>query len=142
MSSGRDLPDTTAGGSSWYAIARSVASRVAAQTTTVSCGAYACSRDAVFTTLPLTIPTPPSCAAATSTITSPVANPTRVATRNPPPSGRPRNASWMPSPARTAAAAPSARWCVDRPNTAMTASPTYFSTTPPQPRTTADTAAK
>ena len=33
-------------------------SRVAAQTTTVSCGAYACSRAAVLTTLPLTMPVP------------------------------------------------------------------------------------
>ncbi len=91
-------------------------------------------------TAPLAAPWPPSWAPARSSSTSPVATPTRTRSRIPP--GRRRSsAAWMSSPARTAryASKPSE---ADAPNNAITASPTYFSTTPRQRRSTEATVPK
>lgn len=79
---------------------------------------------------------------------SPVASPTRVRTGNRPAMRRPRSASWTRRPARTALAAAQATPSgvpasgPSAPNTAITASPMNFSTTPPAERTAAETVAK
>ena len=90
--------------------------------------AAACTRDAVFTASPATIPSP---TAPRVTATSPVTTPVRAAkpgTPNSPPSAA--TAATRSSAARTArSASPSAATGV--PQTAITASPMNFSTTPP-----------
>ncbi|PSK58059.1 hypothetical protein B0E53_06986 [Micromonospora sp. MH33] len=116
------------------------ARRVAAQTTTPPGGAYSWSRAAVVITAPLAAPCPPSRVPARSTSTSPVATPTRIRSRVPAGSRR-SSAAWISSPARTPryASNPSEP-CA--PNSAITASPTYFSTTPCHRRSTAATVPK
>ena len=115
---------------------------VVPQTRTPPGGASDCSREAVLTTSPATIACPPSRAAATSTSASPVATPTRKLQ----PVGRRRGRSGpVPAaapgrPVRSAAASVSV--ATGAPNSAITASPMYFSTTPPYWPTTRRAAAK
>ena len=112
---------------------------VAASMRTPPGGAAACSRNAVLTTSPARMAWPPSWAAATSTSASPVAMPTRNA--SPLPSVSRASARCTSSPARTHRTA-SVSVATGAPNSTITASPTYFSTTPPYWRTIRRTVAK
>src|SRR5262245_49230808 len=101
---------------------------VAASTSPDPGSAAACTREAVFTASPATIP---SCVAPSVTATSPVTTPARAA-RPGTPASAPSSATepTRPSAARTArSASPSAATGV--PHTAIPASPMTFSTTPP-----------
>ena len=122
-------------GGSAYRTDPVVARRVAAETSTPPSGANACNRAAVATTSPETIASPELCAAARSTTASPVATPTRMRIRYRPASGRSSSSRCTSSPAATARTASCSLW-TGTPNTAITASPTYFSRIPPYRRTT------
>ncbi len=110
------------------AIAPPAARRVASPTSTVPGFAADCSRAAVLTMSPATIPwfTAPSVTAA-----SPVSTPARASMPWP----RTATASTSSSAARTARSA-SSSWATGLPQTAMTASPMNFSMTPPYRPTT------
>ena len=101
---------------------------VAASASTGPGSAAACTRAAVFTASPATIPSP---AAPRVTATSPVTTPARAARPGTPASApSSATAATRSSAARTArSASPSAAAGV--PHTAITASPMNFSTTPP-----------
>src|SRR5690606_31394390 len=105
-------------------------SYVLPQTSTPPGGARDCSRKAMFTTSPATLACPPSRAAARSTMASPVATPSR--NRSPPACSGANRASTRcsSSPARTHRSG-SVSVATGAPNSAITASPMYFSTTPP-----------
>ena len=140
--SGCDLPlRVTVRGGSAYRMEPRVARRVAAETSTPPSGASVCSRAAVATTSPETIASPALCAAARSTSASPVATPTRMRMRYRPASGWSSSSRWTSSPAATARTA-SCSLSTGTPNTAITASPTYFSRIPPYRRTTVLAVAK
>ncbi len=105
-----------------------VSSRVVSSTHTCPGAAADCTRAAVFTASPATIP---CWVAPTVTATSPVTRPTRIA-RSGTPTVSPSDAtaSTSSSPARTARSA-SSSCAVGTPQTAITASPMNFSTVPP-----------
>ncbi len=101
---------------------------VAASTSTEPGSAAACTRDAVFTASPATMPSP---AAPRVTATSPVTTPARAARP-----GSPASAPSSPTAATRSSAARTARSASSSdaagvPHTAITASPMNFSTTPP-----------
>ena len=101
---------------------------VAPSTSTCPGAAAACTREAVFTASPATMPSP---TAPSETATSPVTTPARAARPGSPDSAPSwATAATRSSPDRTArSASPSAATGV--PHTAITASPMNFSTTPP-----------
>ncbi len=111
-----------------YMIAASVERRVDSPTRTVPGSASACTRDAVLTRSPATIPWP---SAPSVTAASPVSTPMRGFSR-PEPTVSPsvRTACTSSRAARTARSA-SSSWATGVPHTAMTASPMNFSTVPP-----------
>ena len=111
-----------------YVMAPELSSRVVSSTQTCPGPATDCTRDAVLTASPATIP---CCSAPTVTATSPVTTPTRAASPATPTSS-PMSATRVTSsnPARTARSA-SSSWDVGTPHTAITASPMNFSTVPP-----------
>src|SRR6266511_2867565 len=111
-----------------YMIAASVERRVDSPTRTVPGSASACTRDAVLTRSPATIPWP---SAPSVTAASPVSTPMRGFNRpEPTVSPRVRTACTSSIAARTARSA-SSSWATGVPHTAMTASPMNFSTVPP-----------
>ena len=102
--------------------------RVVRSTQTVPGSAFACTRAAVLTASPATMPWP---VAPIVTATSPVTTPTRIAKPGAPTeSPNAATASARSSPARTARSA-SSSWAVGTPQTAITASPMNFSIVPP-----------
>ena len=113
---------------STYEIADVVSSRVVSSTQTWPGAAADCTRAAVLTASPATMP---CCSAPIVTATSPVTMPTRMAR-----SGIARSEpiasirATSSRPARTARSA-SSSWAVGTPQTAITASPMNFSTVPP-----------
>ena len=109
-------------------IAEEVSSRVVSSTQTWPGAAADCTREAVLTASPATMP---CCSAPMVTATSPVTIPTRIA-RSATPMSEPIAAIVLTSsrPARTARSA-SSSWAVGTPQTAITASPMNFSTVPP-----------
>ena len=113
-----------------YAIAPSVVCIVASSTMTDPTGAADWRRAAVFTTSPVTIPSPRSGRAPSETTVSPVVTAARTAISSP----SSRSSSMVPrirSAARTARSA-SSSCATGAPKTAMTASPMNFSTVPPK----------
>lgn len=131
-STGSGRPATLTGASRRYDTREPVARRVASVTATVPAVACDCTRQAMFTTLPVAMPWPPS-AAPGSTTASPVAMPTRARSRWPCEKRRCRSAATICIPARTARKACRAS-APEAPKTAITASPMYFSTMPPHRR--------
>jgi hypothetical protein len=129
--SGRRLPLTVTGPCGRSRADPSTNRRVCAPTTMPPGGASAWSRAAVFTASPETNPWP---AAPSAPATSPVLMPTRSSSPTPRSRSssrfRPSIASRISTAARTARRASSS--CrTGIPNTAITASPMYFSTVPP-----------
>ena len=118
-----------------------VAAYVVPQTSTPPAGATDCSRNAVFTTSPATIACPPSRAAVRSTSASPVATPTRKRMPAASAETKPARTRCSSRPARTQRTA-SVSVATGAPKSAITASPMYFSTTPPYWPTTWRAAAK
>src|SRR6266516_4655257 len=125
------LPFAVTGSTGSYSMAARVARYVSAPTMISPTGACCCRRDAVFTTSPATIASPSAGRAESVTTASPVFTAPRI---------RSSSSGWsalrVPTASRTARAALTARsgsspWAVGAPKTAMTASPTNFSTTPP-----------
>ncbi len=111
-----------------YEIDALVSSRVVSSTHTWPGAAADCTRDAVFTGSPATMP---CIRAPTVTATSPVTMPTRIASSLTPTSDpRAIAAATSSRPARTDRSA-SSSLVVGTPHTAITASPMNFSTTPP-----------
>jgi hypothetical protein len=105
-----------------------VSARVASSTQTLPGSATDCTREAVLTASPATIP---SAVAPRVTATSPVTTPTRMARPGAPTSSPIAVMVWTSSsPARTARSA-SSSWATGTPHTAITASPMNFSTVPP-----------
>lgn len=100
------------------------------QTSTPPGGATDCIREAVLTTSPATMACPPSRAAATSTSASPVATPTRNRNSVLPVGANRVSTRCSSRPARTQRSA-SVSVAIGAPKSAITASPMYFSTTPP-----------
>ena len=125
---GSALPFSTCSPASANPIALPASRCVGASTSTEPGSAAACTRDAVFTASPATIPSP---IAPTVTATSPVTTPARAASPGTPaPAPSSATAAIRSSAARTArSASPSV--AVGVPHTAITASPMNFSTTPP-----------
>ena len=106
---------------------------VTPSTSTCPGWADACTRDAVFTASPATIPSP---TAPSVTATSPVTTPARAASP-----GTPASVPSWPTAATRSSAARTARSASPSeatgvPHTAITASPMNFSTTPPYRPTT------
>ena len=102
--------------------------RVSSSTQTRPGSAVDCTRAAVFTASPATMP---SAVAPTVTATSPVTIPTRIASPGAPTSCPiAATAAASSRPARTARSA-SSSWATGTPQTAITASPMNFSTSPP-----------
>ena len=131
IASGSALPFTATGSSGSYSNTRSVCRYVCSDTATPSTGAAPCRRDAVFTTSPVTIPSPSSGRAPSATTASPVLIPTRTCNAEAgSASFSSPIASRIRSPARTARSA-SSSCATGAPNTAITASPMNFSTVPP-----------
>ena len=125
---GPALPFSACSPASANPIARPASRCVASSTSTEPGSAAACTRDAVFTASPATMPSP---TAPRVTATSPVTTPARAASPGSPASA-PSSATALTrsSAARTArSASPSVAAGV--PHTAITASPMNFSTTPP-----------
>ena len=109
-------------------IAAELSPRVVSSTQTWPGSAALCTRAAVFTASPATMP---SAVAPTVTATSPVTTPTRIASPGAPTSSPiAATAATSSSPARTARCA-SSSCATGTPQTAITASPMNFSTTPP-----------
>ena len=130
--SGSALPFTVTGSSRSHSKTRSVARNVCADTAIPPAGAANCSRDAVFTTSPVTIPSPSSGRAPSATTASPVLIPTRTCSDRAGSSAFSSSiASRTRNPARTARSA-SSSCATGAPNTAITASPMNFSTVPPK----------
>ena len=126
--SGSDLPLTSCAPASSNPIAASAARCVASPTSTPPGGASDCTREAVLTRSPATIPCP---WAPIVTAASPVITPARAATGVS--SASPfiaATAATSSSAARTASSA-SCSWATGAPHTAITASPMNFSTVPP-----------
>ena len=126
------LPFAVTGSTGSYAIAARVARCVSAPTTISPTGACCCSLDAVFTTSPATMASPCDGRADSVTTASPVFTAPRMLSSS---SGR--SALRAVTASRTASAARTARSgsspCeVGAPKTAITASPTNFSTRPPK----------
>jgi hypothetical protein len=134
---GAERPRSVTAGRAANLIAARVSAYVVPHTSTPPGGATACMREAVLTTSPATIACPPSRAAATSTSASPVATPTRKR-RSP---ANPVSTRCSSSPARTHRSA-SLSVATGAPKRAITASPMYFSTTPPYCPTTRRAAEK
>ena len=111
-----------------YTIVGSVARRVVSPTSTRPGSASVWIRAAVLTMSPATMPSP---VAPTVTVASPVSTPAR-ACRSDTPTSSPRavTAATRSSAARTARSA-SSSVALCAPQTAITASPMNFSTTPP-----------
>ncbi len=124
---GSDFPLSVCSPEATYEIAASLARRVRSPTKTVPGSATDCTRAAVLTRSPATMPCP---VAPTVTAASPVTMPTRIAISAPtsPPSAA--TTSTSSSPARTARSGSSSR-ATGVPQTAITASPMNFSTVPP-----------
>jgi hypothetical protein len=125
---GSALPFSARSPASANPIAPPASRCVGASTSTEPGSAAACTRDAVFTASPATIPSP---TARSVTATSPVTTPARAARfTTPAPVPSSATAATRSSAARTArSASPSDAAGV--PHTAITASPMNFSTTPP-----------
>ena len=125
---GSDLPFSACSPASANRTALPASRCVAASTSTCPGLAAACTRDAVFTASPATMPSP---TAPRVTATSPVTTPARAASPGTPaPAPSSATALTRSSAARTArSASPSVAAGV--PHTAITASPMNFSTTPP-----------
>ena len=131
IASASALPFTVTGGSSSNSKTADVAWWAVSPTTIVPVGATFCSRDAVFTTSPVTLS--PICGPWPNAITaSPVLIPMRTASSKP---GCSRFASSTSSricrPARIARSG-SSSWPTGAPNTPSTASPMNLSTVPPK----------
>ena len=128
---GTALPFTVTGRSSCHRKLKRVARYVDAATTSPSGEAVDCSREAVFTTSPVTR-SPMRGPRPRETTTSPVATPTRTARDDGSCSRRRWISSLMRNAARTARSA-SSSWVTGTPKTPNTTLPTTFSTAPPNP---------
>ena len=125
---GCSRPLTSCVPASSYSIAASLARRVTSSTSAVPGAASDCSRDAVLTVSPSTIPSP---SAPSSTAAFPVSTPARTRSSGIPTSSPSAVTAWVSaSAARTARSASSSR-AIGVPQTAITASPMNFSTVPP-----------
>ncbi len=120
---GAALPFSVCSPAGSKAIDASAARIVASPTRTVPGAAADCSRAAVLTRSPATMP---SFVAPRVTAASPVSTPTRAWIPGP----SPPTAVATSRPARTARSA-SSSWAIGVPQAAITASPMNFSTTPP-----------
>ncbi len=127
--SGPAFPFASTGSSGSNVIAASADRIVVSSTSTEPTGAADCRRAAVFTTSPVTMPSPRSGRAPSATTASPVVTAARTASSRP----SSRNSSMVSRirrPERTARSA-SSSCATGAPKTAMTASPMNFSTVPP-----------
>ena len=128
---GSALPFSSTGSSSSNSKIEAVASWVVSPTAIPLTGATPCSREAVFTTSPVTNPSPCSGRAPSETTASPVLMPIRTLRSRAGSSALASAiASRIRSPARIARSA-SSSWASGAPKTAITASPMNFSTVPP-----------
>ncbi len=129
--SGNDLPRAVTGSPARYSMAERVLRYVSSPTTMPFTGACTCSRAAVLTTSPATMDSPYSGRAPSAARASPVLTAVRTCRSS---SGsaafRSATASRTASAARTARSG-SSPYATGAPNTAITASPMNFSTTPP-----------
>jgi hypothetical protein len=129
--SGSVLPFTDTASNGSNSNTRDVAAYVASPTATPPTGAADWIRAAVFTASPVTNPSPSSGRALRATTTSPVLTPTRTDRSITADALSSRIADRIANPARTARSA-SSSWATGAPKTAITASPTNFSTVPPK----------
>ena len=120
---GSDFPFASTEGASWYSIACRVARYVPSPTRIPFTGAALCSRAAVLTTSPETIPSPSTARAPSATSATPVLTAVRIWSSSP-------IESRIASAARTARSG-SSSWDTGAPKIAITASPMNFSTVPP-----------
>ena len=126
-STGCDLPLSSKLPAASWAIAASVARRVASSTSTVPGSAAAWIRAVVLTTSPATMPWP---SAPSVTATLPVETPARSARSTPASAPSACTAETRSSAVRTARSA-SSSCATGAPHSATTASPMNFSSTPP-----------